>query len=118
MSTLAIDINDANLVIADESGVLDTEPGYALLADGEILTGNDAYSQARLRPRDSNNRYWENLSLKQGSAGLEGVDNTAQLAFAQLENFWKRYGGEDKDALLVVPDHDSREQLGLLLGHA
>jgi len=118
VSTLAIDINDANLVIADESGVLDTEPGYALLADGEILTGNDAYSQARLRPRDSNNRYWENLSLKQGSAGLEGVDNTAQLAFAQLENLWKRYGGEDKDALLVVPDHYSREQLGLLLGLA
>ena len=79
MNTLAIDINDANLVIADESGVLATEPGYALLVDGEILTGNDAYSQARLRPRDSNNRYWENLSLEKGSAGLEGVDNSAQL---------------------------------------
>ena len=118
MSTLAIDINDANLVIADESGVLAAEPGYALVADGEILTGYDAYAQARLRPRDCSNRYWENLSLEEGSAGLEGVEHTAQLAFAQLENLWKRYGGEDKDALLIVPDHYSREQLGLLLGLA
>ena len=86
MSTLAIDINDANLVIADESGVLATEPGYALVADGEVLTGNDAYAQTRLKPRQSSNRYWENLSLEEGSAGLEGVDNNAQLAFAQLED--------------------------------
>jgi len=118
VSTLAIDINDANLIIADESGVLGAEPGYALVADGEVLTGDAAYAQARLRPRDSSNRYWENLSLEEGSAGLEGVDHTAQLAFAQLEDLWKRYGGEDKDALLVVPDHYSREQLGLLLGLA
>ncbi|MEE8543900.1 MAG: hypothetical protein V3S94_08585, partial [Gammaproteobacteria bacterium] len=61
MSTLAIDINDANLIIADESGVLAAEPGYALVADGEILTGYDAYAQARLRPRECSNRYWENL---------------------------------------------------------
>ena len=118
MSTLAIDINDANLIIADESGVLAAEPGYALVADGEILTGYDAYAQARLRPRDCSNRFWENLSLEEGSAGLDGVDHTAQLAFAQLDDLWKRYGGEEKDALLVVPDHYSREQLGLLLGLA
>ncbi|MEE8237205.1 MAG: hypothetical protein V3S67_02720, partial [Gammaproteobacteria bacterium] len=118
MSTLAFDINDADLIVADASGVLAAEPGYALVADGEILTGNDAYAQARLRPRDSNNRYWENLSLEEGSAGLEGVDHTAQLAYAQLEDLWKRYGGEGTDALLVVPDHYSREQLGLLLGLA
>lgn len=118
MSTLAIDINDANLIVADESGVVAMEPGYALVTGGEVLTGNDAYSQARLKPRESSNRFWENLSLEDGSTGLEGVDNTAQLAFAQLEDLWKRFGGRAKDALLVVPDHYSREQLGLLLGLA
>jgi len=118
VNTLAIDINDANLIVVDESGVLAMEPGYALVADGKILTGDDAYAQARLRPRESSNRYWENLSLEAGSADLEGVDNTAQLAFAQLEDLWKRYGGQAKDALLVVPDQYSREQLGILLGLA
>ncbi len=86
MSTIAIDINDANLIVADESGVLTAEPGYALLAGGEVLTGNDAYAQARRKPRDCSNRFWENLSLEEGSARVEGVANTAQLAFAQLEN--------------------------------
>ncbi len=118
MSTLAIDINDANLIVADESGVLTAEPGYALLVGGEVLTGNDAYAQARRKPLDCSNRFWENLSLEEGSARVEGVANTAQLAFAQLENLWKRYGGDEKDAVLVVPDHYSREQLGLLLGLA
>ena len=118
MSTLAIDINDANLIVADESGILAMEPGYALVADGAVLSGNDAYAQARVKPRESSNRYWENLSLEEGSAGIEGVSNTAQLAFAQLDDLWKRYGGPDKDVLLVVPDYYSREQLGLLLGLA
>ncbi len=94
------------------------EPGYALVNGKGVLTGNEAYGQARLRPRESSNRYWEQLSLSDGSAGLDGVANTAQLAFAQLEDLWKRYGGPDRDALLVVPDHYSREQLGLLLGLA
>ena len=51
MSTIAIDINDASLIVADESGVLTAEPGYALLAGGEVLTGNDAYAQASPEPR-------------------------------------------------------------------
>jgi len=62
MSTIAIDINDANLIVADESGVLTAEPGYALLAGGEVLTGNDAYAQARLKPRDCSNRFWRRRS--------------------------------------------------------
>jgi len=118
MSTLAIDINDANLIVADESGILAMEPGYALVAEGGVVTGDDAYAQARLRPRESSNRYWENLSLDEGSAGIEGVSNTAQLAFSQLDDLWNRYGGSDKDVVLVVPDYYSREQLGLLLGLA
>ena len=118
MSTLAIDINDANLIVADESGILAMEPGYALVSGGGVQTGDEAYAQARIKPRESSNRYWEKLSLEEGSAGIEGVSNSAQLAFAQLEDLWKRFGGPDKDALLVVPDYYNREQLGLLLGLA
>ncbi len=118
MSTLAIDINDANLIVADDTGVLATEPGYAVVGRDGVLTGKEAYAQARLRPRETSNRFWQNLSLDENSAGLDGVANTAQLAFAQLESLWKQYGGQGHDAVLVVPDHYSREQLGLLLGLA
>ncbi|MFL2546968.1 MAG: FHA domain-containing protein [Candidatus Rariloculaceae bacterium] len=118
MNTLAIDINDAKLIVADDSGILAMEPGYALVAAGVVQTGDEAYAQARVKPRESSNRYWEKLSLEEGSAGIDGVANSAQLAFAQLQDLWKRYGGAGKEALLVVPDYYNREQLGLLLGLA
>lgn len=118
MSTLAIDINDADLIIADQTGVLATEPGYAALIDGAIVTGVEAYAQVRLQPRQTSNTYWDNLSIEPGSAGIEGVNSAAELAFAQLDALWKRLGGSESDAILVVPDHYSREQLGLLLGLA
>ena len=116
MNTLAIEINDAGLTVADGSGVLAVEPGYASMDRGECLTGTAACAQARLRPRQTTNRYWENLSLDPESAGIEGAGSSAELAFRQLEGLWNRFGGPGKDAVLVVPGHYSREQLGLLLG--
>ena len=116
MNTLAIEINDAELTVADGSGVLATEPGFAALVDGEIVTGARACAQARLRPRQTSSRYWEDLSLDPQSAGIEGVGSSAELAFAQLDALWKRLGGAGKDAVVIVPGHYTREQLGLLLG--
>ena len=116
MNTLAIEINDAGLTVADGSGVLAVEPGYAAVVEGQCLVGADAYAQARLRPRQTSNRYWENLSLDPDSAGIEGIGSSAELAYRQLDGLWKRYGGAGKDAVLVVPGHYNREQLGLLLG--
>ena len=116
MNTLAIEINDAGLTVADGSGVLAVEPGYASVEGGEFLTGATAYAQARLRPRQTSNRYWENLSLDPESAGIEGVGSSAELAYRQLDVLWNRFGGSGKQAVLVVPGHYNREQLGLLLG--
>lgn len=118
MSSVAIDINDAGIVIADSSGILATEPGYAFAGDDGIVTGRNAYALARLHPRRSSNRYWDNLSLEAGSSGIDGVGSSAELAYAQLATLWKEYGGDGRDALLLVPGHYGREQLGILLGLA
>ena len=56
--------------------------------------------------------------MDSGSAGVDSVDSSAELAFAQLSSIWKRFGGSGMDAVLVVPGHYTREQLGLLLGLA
>ena len=116
MNTLAIEINDAELTVVDRTGVLAAEPGYAALVDGRVVTGARAYAQARVRPRQTSSRYWEALSLDPDSAGIEGVGSSAELAFAQLDALWERFGGAGKDAVLIVPGHYTREQLGLLLG--
>jgi len=116
VKTLAIEINDAELVIADQNGVKAKEPGYAALVNGSVVTGLGAYSQARLNPRQTNNRYWEDLSMESGSAGIDSVGSSAELAYNQLDSIWKRFGQSDMDALLVAPAHYTHDQLGLLLG--
>jgi hypothetical protein len=118
MSTLAIEINDAGLTVANADGVLCVEPGYALVEAGRIVTGEPAFSQARLKPRQVSNCYWGALSATPGSAGLDTVGNAAQLAHAQLSALWRRFEADADDVVLAVPSYYGREQLGLLLGLA
>src|SRR5690606_5245449 len=114
---LAIEINDAGLVVADRNEVLAVQPAYALAENGRIATGAEAQRQARLKPRHVSNRYWASLSLEPGSAGI-GDLNSAELAYRQLEALWKRFADGASSAVLVVPGSYTREQLGLLLGIA
>jgi hypothetical protein len=117
MSVLAIEINDAGLVVADAGGARAIEPGYALVDRGKITVGVDAQRAARLKPRYASNRYWSSLSVDPGS-GVEGGQSAAELAFAQLAALWKPFAAEATDVLLVVPGDYGTEQLGLLLGLA
>jgi hypothetical protein len=117
VSALAIDINDAGIAVADATGVLRVEPGFAVIDRGRILTGDEAVALARLRPRQASNRFWSALSLEPGSAGVD-LPSAAELAHAQLAAIWQRAGHAWSDVLLVVPAGYRSEQLGLLLGLA
>ena len=90
VSALAIEINDAGLVVADAGEVLAVEPGFALVVREGVVTGSDARAQARLYPRRVSNRYWSDLSLEPASAGGDVDKNAAELAFAQLSGLWER----------------------------
>jgi hypothetical protein len=118
MRTLAIEINDAGIAVADGGGVLAIEPGYAVVERDRIVTGAEAVAKARLKPRQSSNRYWNALSVEPGSAGSEIQNSAAEVAFAQLHSLWKQYGEGATDAVLVVPGNYRGEQLGLVLGLA
>ena len=117
MSALAIDINDAGIAVADATGVLGVEPGFAVVDRGRILTGDEAVALARLRPRQASNRFWSALSVEPGSAGAD-LPSAAELAHAQLAAIWQKAGHARTDVLLVVPAGYRSEQLGLLLGLA
>jgi FHA domain len=116
LSTIAIEINDAGVTVADSHGLLSVEPGYALLDRGRIVTGAEAARQARLLPRQVSNRYWAELSLE--DAGVGDGRSHAELAFTQLGELWNRHKDAAQDAVLVVPGGYSKAQLGLLLGLA
>jgi hypothetical protein len=118
VATIAIEINDAGLTVAAPDKVLAAEPGYALVDGKRIVTGTAARAAARLRPRHVDNRYWEGLSLEPGSASVAGVQNSAELAFAQLKDTWGRFKDVAGDAVLVVPTSYDKVKLGILLGLA
>lgn len=117
MAALVIDVHDAALTLADESGVRASEPGFALVERGKIVTGDEARGQARLKPRQTSHRHWAELSLEP-VAGANIGKTSAELAFAQLDALWRRHGQGVSDAVLVVPGAYHSQQLGLLLGLA
>jgi hypothetical protein len=118
MGAVAIEINDSGLAVANESGVIALEPGFARIEGGRIVTGEPARSRARLQPRQTSSRFWSALSMDLGSAGADIAKSSAELAHAQLESLWQRAGAGATAVVLVVPGGYRTEQLGLLLGLA
>jgi hypothetical protein len=118
MTALAIDINDAGLVVANDSGVLAVEPGFASVERGKIVTGDAARARARRHPRQSSNRFWSALGGDVTAFGADLGVSATELAYAQLEALWAKVGGGVTDVLLVVPGAYRSDQLGVLLGLA
>jgi len=116
--TVVIKINDARLAVAGDGRILHLEPGYAVVDEGRILTGAEAFALSRIKPRQMSNRHWSNLSAEAGSAGLPGGQSSAELAYTQLARIWTAHGGDADAAILVVPNDYSSQDLGLLLGLA
>jgi hypothetical protein len=118
MRRLAIEINDAAIAVADAGGVLCSEPGVAVVERGRIVTGREAASLARLKPRDTSLTHWANLDITPGSTTVPGRHSTAELAHAQLERIWKETGEGATEVALVVPATLGNDALGVLLGLA
>jgi FHA domain len=118
MSRIAIEFNDADVLVADESALLAGEPGYAIKEGAEIRTGAAAYRESRVKPKQVSNDYWAGLSLAPASSSVTGTENTAELAFAQLRGLWEQIGDPTREAVFVVPGSFARDQLGILLGLA
>lgn len=118
MRNLAIEINDAGLVVVDEKGVVWAEPGCAIVKGREILTGNDAFAEARLHPRSTSYSHWAALSIEPGSTDVQRGRSTAELAFVQLEKLWRDVGDNVDHVIFVVPSTFGSEALGILLGLA
>ncbi len=122
MSTSALELHDAGVLLVDESNLrvpyAKRSPGYALLDGEALLTGTAAMSRARLNPRFVHNRFWSDLNTAPlGRPFAKGVTR-ADLAHAHLANVWEQAGSGTDEVILVVPGSHSDAQLGLILGIA
>lgn len=118
MTVLALEINDSGLLIGTQQDHQEAGPGYAMLDPEGLSLGESARSQARLRPRRMNNRYWLELDTRPLASPQPYAATAADLACAQLGELWERFGGGAAQVVLVVPGYMNSEALGLLLGIA
>lgn len=118
MTLLAAHLNDAGLLFSDGDRILCREPGYALLRDDGLVTGQAAWANASLEPRRIQNRYWANLSTEPLPDSRFRHLTAADLASEQLAALWRRVAKPGARLALAVPPFMSKDALGLLLGIA
>ena len=118
MTLLAAHLNDAGLVFTDGERILCREPGFALLEDDGLLSGQQAWASASLKPRRIQNRYWANLSTEPLADTRFRHLSAADLVSNQLETLWARVARPGDELALAVPGYMDNASLGLLLGIA
>jgi hypothetical protein len=114
--SLALEINDAGLILAADGEILAESPGFALL-DGRVpVTGEAAVRRARLAPLYVDNRYWLELGTGPLARPSAAARSPAELAHAQLLELLGPHQERVRELLVAVPEWYTREQLALLLG--
>ena len=118
MTLLALHINDASISISTADTMLYREPGFALLDDGSIITGDAARKQSRLSPRQIQNTFWSALSTDAIGDRRFSHWTTADLVSHQLEHVWQQAASAGDRVVVAVPPYMQNEQLSLFLGIA
>jgi FHA domain len=126
MPLLALELNDAGIVVADaqsgqllplDGGCLES-PAIALAENHSLIVGTAADRRARLNPRFVLDTFWDQLDgtvLRQ--PGFDGK-TPAEMAHAHLSVIWQSVQNHGREVLFAVPGFFSQQQLGLLLGIA
>jgi hypothetical protein len=126
MSLLALELNDAGIVVADaqsgellplDGGCLES-PAIALAENHSLIVGTAADRRARLNPRFVLDTFWDQLDGKVlRQPGFDGK-TPAELAYVHLSMIWQSVQEHGREVVLAVPGFFNQQQLGLLLGIA
>jgi hypothetical protein len=122
MAVLAIELNDAGIrAVKDTAPGLEAypaSPGIALWNDDTLLTGREASRLARLKPRWSHDRFWQELDTAPLAPPFPSHLRAADLSHAHLQEIWNATKSDVEEVVLAIPGVFSAKQLGLILGIA
>lgn len=122
MSTLAIELNDSGITALRDGDSSDRgrvgSPGYAVVDGATVLTGEEAFDQARLKPRRAHHRFWSELDTRPIGRPFPAGLSTADLAHAHLSAVWIRVRNGVDRVVVALPGSHSEHQMGLILGIA
>lgn len=110
-----LEINDQNLLIQDQDGDVHSQPGFALITERGIETGEEARSKAWHQPQDAYHDFWRQLNQTPLSKKYTWARHHADIAYAQLKQMLT-LAKSPESLLVVVPGSFSNEQISLLLG--
>ncbi|MFT4768254.1 MAG: hypothetical protein ACI8RN_001388 [Glaciecola sp.] len=111
-----LDCRDTQISLWQEGSALHS-PGFVMLEGSEYHFGQAAFEQSRLRPRNTNSRFWWQLSTQPLKPALGAARHTADLVHSHLRHIHATAGAPSA-LVLAVPDSMPKEQLSLLLGVA
>jgi hypothetical protein len=117
MSVAIIEINDCGLSCGTDKGNIFISPGYALLTEQGVTTGNAARLKAYLKPQQSFNQFWRQLNLSPLPSPTNHARHNADLAYAQLLEL-HRESGSPEEVVFATPGSFDRDQLSIILGLA
>lgn len=116
MSILAADINDAGITVLSDDGIIYREPGIALLDDGGLTTGNEAFKNARVKPRRIHADFWSDLSTNALPDRRFHHLSAADLVSRQIEQLWATVSDKGDRLVVAIPAYMNNDNLGLFLG--
>jgi hypothetical protein len=118
LSLLAAHINDAGISVLSADRVLYREPGFALLEDDNLITGQEAFQNSRVKPRRIQSRFWSDLTTDPLPDRLFQHLSAADLVSRHLEQVWRNVSSSGDRLVVAVPAYMSSTNLGLFLGIA
>ncbi|MEO7385698.1 MAG: FHA domain-containing protein [Gammaproteobacteria bacterium] len=107
---IALELNDVLLAVADESGVLSTEPGYAVLDEDALRLGFDALPVLRRQAHHASTRHWRDFGPGPLPRPLGHCRSNADLVAAHLQRLWVRHGAGRTGVLFALPAGWTSEQ--------
>jgi hypothetical protein len=116
LTTALIEINDSSVDVSIDGASVVSSPGYAVLDGSHLLIGETAQKNARLLPRWTNTRFWQQLDTSPLAAPGSNIRHHADLVLQHLETIWQSIETPVDEAVLAIPGDYSTDQLGLLLG--
>ena len=118
MTRIAAHLNDAAITLLHDERIVYREPGFALLDERNLVTGQEAFANARIHPRRVHHRYWTNLETAPLNIQRFSHLSAADLVSRQLEQMWRTVGGKASELVVAVPAYMDTSHLGLFLGIA
>jgi hypothetical protein len=118
LRTGLIELNDSSIAVSVDGENILQSPGYAVIDGKRLLLGTEAMGNARLLPRWTNTRFWQQLDTNALQVSAANVRHHADLACAHFEQLWAAIQDTADEVVLSIPGDYGRAELGLLLGVA